>query len=79
VVGPTAGPTVAGVSVRPAPPSEDPPSVLGLATTGADIVTMTAAGAASLGAGTLVHRAGTRRRKDEGREPEEVGTSWEEP
>jgi hypothetical protein len=79
-----ADPEVAGASARPGPQPQASPSVLGLASTGADIATMTVAGAASIGAGTLAHRAGTRRRahavQDEvqAEEPQEAGTSWEE-
>jgi len=87
VVEPGVGePTVEGATIRPEPP----PSILALASTGADIATMAATGALSLGAGALVHHAGKRDRTSEvvdGELGEEAGeeawqegaTSWEGP
>jgi len=87
VVEPGVGePTVEGATIRPEPP----PSILALASTGADIATMAATGALSLSAGALVHHAGKRDRTSEvvdGELGEEAGeeawqegaTSWEGP
>jgi hypothetical protein len=83
VIEPGAGePTVEGATLRPEPP----PSILALASTGADIATMAATGALSLGAGALLHHAGKRDRTSEvvdgelGEEAwQEGATSWEGP
>ena len=70
-------PTVSGATVRPVPRPDTPPSVRGLAFTGENIDTMTAAGAVSLGAGAFLHRAAKRREASE--VGEEAATSWDEP
>ena len=70
-------PMVAGATVRPVPRPETPPSVRGLAFTGENIDTMTAAGAVSLAAGAFLHRAAKRREASE--VGEEAATSWDEP
>ena len=70
-------PTVSGATLRPVPRPDTPPSVRGLAFTGENIDTMTAAGAVSLGAGAFLHRAAKRREASE--VGEEAATSWDEP
>ena len=70
-------PTVSGATVRPVRRPDTPPSVRGLAFTGENIDTMTAAGAVSLGAGAFLHRAAKRREASE--VGEEAATSWDEP
>jgi len=76
-----AEPTVAGATVRPAPRPDTPPSDRGLAFTGENIDTMTAAGAVSLGAGAFLRHAAKPGRASEAGEDvgEDAGTSWDEP